>query len=179
MRTDPLLVDLPEEPGRSLGGVWWIHALLALAAPLGMSTRALALGSLLHALGGAAGNRSRWKSHVALALHGALASVAETPIEPGGRMPGITLVTLLSSLLLMPASTLPTSTEDESSPEITAAAPDADASGWWDERKKRFRELALCALAGANLSIALALGAAGAAAVPGPLASVVLVLVRM
>ena len=41
-------------------------------------------------------------------------------------------------------------------------ASDATGSGWWQERKKRFQELALCALSSANVTYLLLAGFSGA-----------------
>ncbi|HZM17146.1 MAG TPA: hypothetical protein VFE28_14185 [Candidatus Krumholzibacteria bacterium] len=44
----------------------------------------------------------------------------------------------------------------------TSPATDATGSGWWQERKKRFQELALCALSSANVTYLLLAGFSGA-----------------
>jgi len=57
-----------------------------------------------------------------------------------------------------------------------APADDAIGAGWWQQHKKRFQELAACALGSANLTMTLIVGVSGPAAVPGLIASGIVVL---
>ena len=65
LRRDPLFADLPAAAPPLL----WMRLALALVAPCALLLRALAFGSVVHALTLAAGGSGRWQHGVSLVLH--------------------------------------------------------------------------------------------------------------
>jgi hypothetical protein len=61
----------------------------------------------------------------------------------------------------------------EAGPSSTQELLETHGGGWWSERKKRFQELAICALSSANVTYILIAGFTGPGAVIGFLVSVV------
>lgn len=73
LRRDPLFTDLPAAPP-----LLWLRLALALVAPLALLLRAIAFGSVLHALVLAIGGAGRWQHAVSLVLHLETIYVLET-----------------------------------------------------------------------------------------------------
>ncbi len=102
-----------------------------------------------------------------------------------GKSPRGLAVGLLACLLLVAtfAAARQVATGDAAPPSAgvtfdAGAAPaqelvDARGAGWWSDHKKRFQELAICALSSANVTYILVAGFTGPGAVIGFLVSVV------
>lgn len=61
----------------------------------------------------------------------------------------------------------------EAGPSPTQDLAETPGGGWWSDRKKRFQELAICALSSANITFLLVAGFTGPGAVIGFMVSVV------
>ena len=102
----------------------------------------------------------------------------------GSRSRGRALGVLACFLLVAACTGVQPETADPAAPGSARVTVDAGATlahelvdargaGWWSDHKKRFQELAICALASANITYMLVAGFTGPGAVIGFLVSAV------